>query len=197
MHQSNDKWLYQAVERLKQDDIKAFDILFYKFESKIFNFSFKLTHSKEESEEVVQEVFLKVWEKRSSLRPEGNFESYIFTIAKNIAYNKARDHVYELAYKEYAMKLGNTDTYDVEKQLDLKELELLIQASCQKLPPVRRKVFMMSRFGGLTNDEIAETLNTSTSNIKNHIYKALIFLKEHLRTHNLVRCVLLLIAACL
>ncbi len=118
-------------------------------------------------------------------------EGFIFTIAKNIVYNKSRHRVYEVAYKEYFSRFGNATASVTEELLDYEELDGLIRSGCEKLPPMRRKVFLLSRMEGLSHNEIAEKLNTSTSNIKNQIYKALIFLKEHLRTHNLVLCALL------
>jgi|SRR5690554_5794948 len=192
MSRLNDNWLEQALERLRKGDKAAFNVVFHKYSARIFNFSFKLTHTREDAEEVVQEVFLKVWEKRALIEPRDSFESFLFTIAKNIVYNKARHRVHEFAYKEYIRTFADILAHDTEEQFDFRELEDFIQVSCQQLPPVRREVFMLSRFHGLTNEEIADRLHTSTSNINNHIYKALIFLRKQIMTHHADRVIVVM-----
>lgn len=174
-------WDAQIIKRLKQGDKNAFEAIYYTFEGKLFAFAFKLTHSQDDAKEIVQEVFLKVWEKREILDPDSNFEGFIYTIAKNVVYNKARHRVYELAYKEYLSRTGSAAASFTEEMLEFQELNDLIKTLCDELPPLRRKVFLLSRMEGASHEEIAQNLNTSTSNIKNHIHKALTFFKKHLK----------------
>jgi RNA polymerase sigma-70 factor (ECF subfamily) len=87
---------------------------------------------------------------------------------------------------------GNQAEKVTENMVYFNELDDLIQAACRQLPPVRREVFMLSREEGLSHSEIAEKLNTSTSNVKNHIHKALMFLKDQMKMHEIVPIIFLL-----
>lgn len=192
MYHPKDFCQQQTLGRLQQGDREAFDVVFYTFEPRIFSFALKLTHHQEDARELVQEVFLKVWEKRESIDAQANFEGFLFTMAKNLIYNRARHRVYEMKYREEIRMGSNLAESVTEQMLEASELEDIIEAACKKLPPVRREVFMMSRHQGLSHSEIANKMDTSTSNIKNHIFKALVFLKEQIRHQNVLRAVLLL-----
>ncbi|MEX2595184.1 MAG: RNA polymerase sigma-70 factor [Anditalea sp.] len=180
----------QLAKKLKEGDIAAFDALFYAFEPALYAYAMKLTHSAEDAKEVVQEVFLKVWEKREQIDPQYNFDSFLYTIAKNLVYNKAKHRAYGFAYKEHVALYGSQTENVTENMVHFNEMDVLIQSVCRQLPPVRKEVFMLSRIEGLSHSEIAEKLNTSTSNVKNHIHKALLFLKEQIRIHEIVPVIL-------
>lgn len=181
----------QLIKKLKEGDRAAFDALFYAFEPTLYSYAMKLTFDVEDAKEVVQEVFLKVWERRQWIDPQYNFDSFLFSIAKNLVYNKARHRAYGFAYKEYVTLHGSQTENVTENTVRFNELANLIQATCRQLPPVRREVFTLSRIEGLSHSEIAEKLNTSTSNIKNHIHKALRFLKEQIQMHETVPVIFL------
>lgn len=179
------------VTALRDGDEAAFASLYSKCEARLYTFAYKLTQDRDEAEEVVQEVFLKVWEKRQSLDPQQNFGGYLFTVAKNIVYNKAKQRAYHFAFQNYLASYGSGLCHDTEQKLEFEELKALLEQIYSSLPPVRRKVFIMSRLQGLSNSEIAAELNTSTSNIENHLNKALRFVRERLRGHEVVYAALL------
>jgi RNA polymerase sigma-70 factor (ECF subfamily) len=181
----------QLIKNLQKGDLAAFDTLFYFFEPRLYAFSMKLTNSTEDSKEVVQEVFLKIWEKREWIDPTKNFGSLLFTVAKNLIYNKAKHQAYAFAYREYLSLNANPLDNSTENLLNYNELDSLILAACNQLPPVRREVFRLSRIEGLSNNEIAVKLETSTSNVKNHIYKAIIFLKRKIGVQEMLSSILL------
>lgn len=191
MQPKDDKQNKQLIKKLKEGDRAAFDALFYAFEPTLYAYAIKLTCDAENAKEVVQEVFLKVWERKKFIDPQYSFDSFLYTIAKNLVYNKARHRAYSFAYKEYVTLYGSQTENVTENTVHFNELAILIQAVCQQLPPVRREVFMLSRIEGLSHNKIAEKLNTSTSNVKNHIYKALRFLKEQIQMHEIVPVIFL------
>lgn len=170
--------------QLKAGDKQAFNKLFYQYQKKLYNFSYKLLHAQEEAEEIVQEVFIKVWEHRSTLKEGLPFEAFIIRIAKNLIYNKAKRRVNEFAYKEYCMQYSNTLRLTTEDEINFNTLERLTSQFVEQLPPLRKTVFTMSRIQGLTNKEIASQLDISVSTVENHINKALKSLKHHLYQHD-------------
>lgn len=182
--------IQELTQKLKVGDLTAFNTLFYFFEPKVFAYSMKLTNNAEDSKEAVQEVFIKIWERREWIDPDCNFDSFLFTIAKNLIYNNAKHRAYVFAYKEYFSIYGIQTENFTENTVDFNELISLIQEACRQLPPVRREIFRLSRIDGLSNSEIAEKLNTSTSNVKNHIYKAILFLKDKIRVKEVISMVL-------
>ncbi len=173
-----------AIVALRAGDVSVFENLYELFEPRLFAFALRLVGQKEEAEEIVQEIFLKVWERRCQLDPEQNFEGYLFSIAKSIAYNKGRRKAYEFAFAQYLSARGDATGCFTEETVDYRDLERLLEETYAALPPVRRQVFVLSRLEGKSNTEIAQLLNTSNSNIENHLYKALKVIREKLRISN-------------
>lgn len=170
----------KLIKQLKKGNQLAFDSLYHAYFGKLFGFALKLTHSRDDSEEIVQEVFIKIWELREELDENKSFASLLFTIAKNKIYNKSRHRVHEFAYQHYYQQNHQEAIAAVEQQIDYLETKQNLDKAIEQLPEKRREIFLMSRMQGLTNKQIAEKLNTSTSNIENHINKALKTLKTSL-----------------
>lgn len=176
------------VRKLKKSDKKAFDSIFRKYENKLYAFCYKLTQSHEEAEEVVQETFMKIWEKRMTIDESKNFESFLFTIARHKIYNKARDKTYAYAYENYLKnRLNNEQKQNNEtiESVQYRETWNCIKKAVELLPARRKEVFTLSRFNGLSNKEVADLTDTSVSNIENHINKALKQLRSYLSGHGI------------
>lgn len=186
MQVTDKEGIAHQVSALCNGDAAAFEYLYRKYEARLYTFAFKLTNSKNEAEEIVQEVFLKVWEKRRSLDPNQNFDGYLFTLSKNLVYNKAKQRAYHFAFQKYVATNESNLCHDTINKLEFDELKTLLDQIYSSLPPVRQKVFVMSRLQGLSNPEIASQLNTSTSNIENHLNKALNYIREKLKGHEVV-----------
>jgi len=176
--------LPDAIAALRAGDISVFEKIYDLFEPRLFAFAMHLVGQKEEAEEIIQEVFLKLWERRSQPDPEQNFEGYLFSIAKNIAYNRGRRRAYEFAFAQYFSATGADSRCFTEETVAYRDLERLLEDTYAEMPPVRRQVFVLSRLEGKSNGEIARLLNTSISNIENHLHKALKVIREKLRISN-------------
>lgn len=163
---------YLAVRNLKDGDVKAFDELFHKYSQKLFNFSVKYLKSAEEAEELVQEVFLYIWEKREGLKPDQSFNAYLFTIAHNIIrkyFNKkTRDNAFkdDLIY-ELLKQENNLDEL-IDYKFLLEKVELVIES----LPPRRKEIFVRRRYSGMPVKQIAEELGISANTVENQLAAA-------------------------
>jgi len=168
--------------QLKAGDKQAFNQLFYQYERKLYNFSCKLLHSQEDAEEIVQEVFLKIWQKREELKPEFSFNSFVITIAKNLIFNKIRKNVYE---RSYLASLEHSDFIhnETDRQVVYSDLENISLQAIEQLPPKRKHIFKLSRESGMSNQEIAESLSISKSTVENQMNKCLKFLKQYLKNN--------------
>lgn len=163
---------YLAVKNLKNGDEKAFDQLFNKYSPRLYNFSVKYLKSAKEAEEVVQEVFLYIWDKRDGLKPDNSFNAYIFTIAYNIVkkyfIKKARDNAFkdELIYSN----LQNENNLDkiIDYKFLLEKVELIIDA----LPPRRKEIYLKRKYNGLSVKQIADELGISPNTVENQLASA-------------------------
>lgn len=163
---------YLAVENLKQGDVKAFDDLFSKYSARLYNFSVKYLKSAEEAEEVVQEVFLYIWDKRNGLKPEHSFNAYIFTIAYNIIkkyFNKkSRDNAFKDDLIYSLLQQENRLDQIIDYKFLLEKVELYIDA----LPKRRKEIFVKRKYDGLSVKQIADELGISPNTVENQLASA-------------------------
>ena len=166
----NDKLL---VRQLMIGNHKAFRKLFDRYRNDLYKFSLSMVHSKAYAEEIVQDVFLKVWLKRESLNPEMSFRAYIFTITRNktLKFLKKAANNQKLCEEVFytSQKIENTTEHSIRDS----ELEVIKKHALNQLPPKRLLIFEMSRNEGKTYDVIAEELKISPHTVRNQMSKAL------------------------
>lgn len=163
----------RIVSRIIDGDQKAFAELYDIYSEKLYYFALKFLRSKEDAENITQEVFVKVWETRNRLDPDYSVSAYLFTIARNTIFNLHRKRVNEKAYLEH---LGNHIDFThskLEHDIVLKDLQGHVDKIIDDLPAQRKKVFELSRKDGLSHKEISQQLNISEKTIETHIRLAL------------------------
>ncbi|MBA7533622.1 hypothetical protein ES705_25863 [subsurface metagenome] len=162
------------ITSLKKGDITSFDKLFTKYSEKLYLFAVGYLKKQEDAEGLVQEVFIKVWEKRIELREDLSFKSFLFTIAYNTIVDHFRKWSKEEECLEHFRKTLDLYHNEPEKKVEYSDLEELA------LPPKRKLIYQLSRQEELTNKEIAERLKISIKTVEYHMSLALKFLKEQL-----------------
>jgi RNA polymerase sigma-70 factor (ECF subfamily) len=170
--------LDDLINRVKRDDSEAFDLLFYMYAEKIFKFSLTFFNNEIEAEEIVQEVFLKIWLKRKTITDPITFNAFIYTIAKNLIFNNLKKNVYRKKYEYYIYANRQIGRNETESHLLQEETKKRIEISLNALPKKRKKVFLLSRQEGLKNKEIAERLNLSIKTVETHISLSLKYLRK-------------------
>lgn len=175
-----------VVAQLRDGDIDAFEVLFNRYSEKLFNFSFRYLGNKQDAEEVVQNVFFKIWTNRACLKPELSFNAYLIQIGKSIIYKMSRKDQRDADYYQYLQVWKKKYHSDTEEAIQLAELRDQLFRGIDHLPKKRREVFLMSRFEGLSLDEIALRLAISKKTVKNHLTQAMHDLKSHLREYELL-----------
>lgn len=176
--------LDDLIGRLKQNDKEAFNLLFYMYAEKIFKFSLTFFNEEAEAEEIVQEVFLKIWLKRANITNPSTFNAYIYTMAKNMIFNNLKRNVYRTKYNSYVYTNHNTYNNDTENAVMYEETKQRIELALKALPKKRREVFLLSRREGLKNKEIAEMLAISIKTVETHMSLSLKYLREILRPND-------------
>lgn len=166
------------VLRLKEGDNQAFEKLFHRYHKKVFYFALRYNNSREDAEGVVQDVFIKIWNERKSLKEDLSFNSYVFTITKNHLFNINRKKLNEKAYREYFVHHFTRIDNRPEEDIIYSDLKKKIDDVIEDLPTQRRKIFIMSRREGMSNKEIAEELGLSVRTVEVHISLALKTIKK-------------------
>lgn len=166
---------------LKEGDMKAFNKIFDRYGKRLYHFSLGYLKSSANAEEIVQDVFLKIWSNREELSVQKSFESYLFTIAKNGILNTIRKSNSEQTYLNYA-KLHPGKNILVDEELDFKELEKSYKQSIEMLSPRRKEIYLLSREQSLSNAEIAEKMNISIKTVENQMTSAISEIRKNLRS---------------
>lgn len=165
---------------LRKGSYADFNKLYELYADRLYGFAYNLTHSSEMSEEIVQEVFLKIWQMREHLSPEYSFRSFLFTIARNKFLNALRNRLTLLSYDEYAAQFDSAGENTTESDFNFNELNEQILQAKNKLSNRQKMIFEMSREEGLSNQEIALKLDISEQSVRNQLSCALKILREEL-----------------
>ncbi|NLV69148.1 MAG: RNA polymerase sigma-70 factor [Spirochaetes bacterium] len=174
------------IESLKNGDMAAFDIIYRAYCKRLYKFVFGIIKTESDAEEIVQEVFVKIWEARGNIDDLALFDSYLFTIAYNSTISLIRKKMSEEKYiqhvKSLQVPLQNKLSDD---DLDFESVSARINELVDKLPPRQKEVFKLHREHELTYRQIAEKLQISINTVENHMSKALKFLRNNLKRESL------------
>ncbi len=168
----------RLVRNLSKGNILAFNTLYKAYSGRLYRFANGYLRSDEEAEEVVQEVFTVLWEKRSELKHELSLKSYLFTIAFNIIKKHFRSKIYLSGYLSSGI-FSDLDMNTSDK-IDYDSMHRYVRELVEKMPERRKEIFIKSRFEGLNIREIAEELGISRKTVENQLTAALKFLRENL-----------------
>lgn len=169
-------------------DKEAFTHLFNLYKHKLFSFSLRITESPELAQDMVQDVFLKLWKDRSCLNQLENFGSFIFKMAQNKSINAFKRMANETLFLSKIQKEVAVFERVTEENMEYKEVQHLINAVLKKLPPQQNLVFKLSREQGLKHREIAVLLKISPYTVKNHLVLALQTIREYLQNKLSIEC---------
>lgn len=162
------KW----VEALKANESKGLHYLYEKYHAALYYYALDFVKSPAQAQDVVQEVFVKVWEGRAQLKPELSFKAYLFCISKNHIINQLRRTSREIKAKQYFANHMVTHHNQAEDEVIYSDYEAIADKALDGLPPKRKMVFTLHRIEGKKYDEIAASLNISKNTVRDHIVKA-------------------------
>lgn len=173
----------ELFNRVKQGDEKAFESLFKFYYQRLCNYAYSMVVDTAEAEEVVQQVFINIWDKRENIFIDTSFQSYVYRAVNNTCLNKIKQRkVYSLHHENIKQELPKSIDSTSENILS-DELRGAINDAVDMLPEQCRLVFQMSRFEGKKHQEIADELELSIKTVENQIGKALKHMREHLREY--------------
>ena len=160
---------------------QAFQVIFERYWDAVYSTSLLLTKSPAMAEDVAQDVFTMLWEKRVQMAQVEKLEGFLFVAARNTIYTRLRKMASGNAYRQYLLHCFSEGVAD--GQAEFRELEQSVLRAIQKLPPQQQKAFKLSRFEGMRHEEIAVTMGVSRITIKSYIVQAIASLRKALPNH--------------
>ena len=160
------------IKRLSDGDQSAFRIVFEHYYPRVSEFVRRIVKSESLAEDITQDIFVKIWERREIFGVEvSSFSKYIYVMSRNAAINALRrpGRITPLSSESF----GQSDSTSIEDSYYAQEKELIIRLAVCQMPEQRRRIFEMSRYMGMDNQTIATTLNLSKKTVENHLTLAL------------------------
>lgn len=175
----------ERVLAIKGGDHQAFIDLYNEYWSQVYDFSRLYIATIADAEEIVQDVFVKLWESRYLLKEDENIKGFLFIVTRNIVFNRHKKKVNENLLKTSVLSAFGHESYynstSVEEDYCASQLKIFIDKLINSLPEQQRKCFLLSREENLSYREIAERLGISQKTVEIHMGKALKFLKDKVK----------------
>ena len=170
----NGNLLNELIIRLKNGDRQAFDSLYWQFSNAVYGNVLKLTKATAVAEDIVQEVFLTLWEKRTNIDIEKDLAGWLFTIS----YNKSIDHIKNRA-KEILIQQSNPALEDVVDELLISNQIKVLENALDDLSPQKRRVFELCKLQQKTYEAAAKELHISKHTVKEYLSLATTSIKQY------------------
>lgn len=164
-------------------DILAFEKLYYLYEKQLNYHAYRLTKSRFIAEEIIQEVFIQVWENHRNIKPHMSFQAYLYRLVRNRAFNYLRDSVQHEDLSEGLWQDVLQSRNKTDDKLISKDYEKLICKIIEGLPTRKRTIYMLSRYEGKSKAEIARQLGITPKTVENHLWKTIQIIKIQLNPH--------------
>lgn len=168
------------ISKLREGDLLAFEYIYNQWNAKVYYFVKNMVRNDIFLvEDIVQSVFVKLWEIKETVDPDGNLGGYLFKIAKNMVLNQLKRQIHHDRYQanEIASDISYLGNNVIEQELDVRFLESILEEYIFELPEKRRQVFILSRKYYMTNKQIAEHLGISVNTVESQMTKALATLR--------------------
>lgn len=162
----------EMIEALKTGDHLIFEKVFLSYFKNVKTFVERLIKSEHDAEEISQELFVKLWINRDSIDVTKNFNSFIYVLAKNTAFDYMRSKKVRDNFTN-DMIAEEEETYCMEEEYYIKETALLVDLVVSQMPEQRKRIYNLSRNEGRSNDDISEMLNISKRTVETHLNRAL------------------------
>ncbi len=170
-------------ERIKKGDEKAFETLFHKYYGYLCMYATKIINDDSSAEEIVQDFFVKLWEKREKLNIETSINNYLFRSVKNLCINYIQHNKTKVRYAKNVLSEIENNISDDSNFTEI-DLSKKIEESIDSLPEKRKEIFRLNRQEGLKYHEIAQKLNVSIKTVETQMSLAIKTLREKLKDYN-------------
>jgi RNA polymerase sigma-70 factor (family 1) len=186
----------ELLEQLQKGDTEAYLALYQRYHVLVYHWALKLVKIPQLAEDLVQDVFLKVWQIRERLNPQQSFPAFIYRIARNKAFNLLKKISSDDDLRLRVMSELSTTAESAENKLVWQQYEQLLKNAIEQLPQQRQKVFNLCRQQGKTYDEAAAELGISRNTVKEHMVMAVKNIKEYFYKYGDIAFLFVLLFSC-
>jgi RNA polymerase sigma-70 factor (ECF subfamily) len=158
----------------------AIEELYNFYYPRLYHFSKTFLKLEEGIDDILQEVFIKIWQNRTRIKTSSTFNAFIFTITRNLLLNELRSRLTNQKIKEKVGKMAIPIEYSFIEQSEFHDLKEKVDKAISELPVRQKEIFTLSRLNGYSHKEIAENLNITTKAVEFHIAKSIVLLKKKL-----------------
>lgn len=169
----------KKFDSIKKGNIKAYEALFRAYYKPLVIYSERIVNDHDDANEIVQDIFMKLWEKRKVLEIRSTVNSYLYRAVYNNSLQLLKRKKLDLKYKQYKMEHSN-DSISPSNEMIATELNHKIGLLLDELPENCRNIFKLNRFDGMKYREIAEHLSISIKTVEANMTKSLKYFREHL-----------------
>lgn len=164
----------QWCRRIRRSDREAFECLFYALHDALYRYAVSIAGEEATAGDIVQEVFVQLWERRGTLDPERSLRALLFRMVRNRAYNHERDRRRRAKLlREEGEVIANGRPEAPDGRVRAKHLDGLLRQWIEALPERQREALLLSRYEGLSHEEIAQVMDISPRTVNNHLVRAL------------------------
>ena len=185
----NEKFLnsdQSLVRRLKENDKPAFELIFNRFSKKLYYFTLGYVHSQAETEEIIQNVFVALWENRDMLSEAFPIQNYLYKVTINHIYNYYKHQLVRRRYVKNMIIEGTDVDHEAVQGILTHDLGGIVNKIIGELPLRQQLIFKLSRTEGLCHAEIAQRLGLSVRSVENQIYRAVKYIREKLNRESIL-----------
>jgi len=176
----------EIIRRLKNEDKLAVDELFSHYYARLYHFSKSILKVETGIDDILQDVFVKIWLNRQKIGNAETFNAYVFTITKNEVLNLIRSNLRDNTFRDELFMQAVAQEYQTQNPLEFDEIKTAIDKIVASLPEKRQQVFILSRTDGLSNKEIAQKLNIAEKTVEDHITHSIRHLKSSLKEMGII-----------
>ncbi|RKD92029.1 RNA polymerase sigma factor [Mangrovibacterium diazotrophicum] len=176
----------KLIQNLKNGDKNTLNELYQKYSRRLYVFIYGYLKTEADTLDLIQEVFIKIWINRQSIKPDSQLDSYIFTIAKNTIISAFRKKISEQDYYDYLKNTVVTNSIATESQVNYDLLSEAVGNLVSKLPSSRQHIYRLSKEQGYSNKQIASELQISIKTVEDHMTKARKFIQDNLQEYGLL-----------
>ncbi|CAN5652054.1 RNA polymerase sigma-70 factor [soil metagenome] len=172
----------EILQWLKKGDEQAFTNLYNFYRHPVYEVALRFLKSSQQAEEIVQDVFMKVWLKHNEMGLIEDFRAYVFVMARNLIFDRIKRQTHETTVKNH-WQSNNFFVDDTEHLVRHHQCEQTLQDAINLLPPQQKEVYQLAKVQGLSHDSIAKKMKISRLTVKTHMAKALKSIRSYLHVH--------------
>jgi RNA polymerase sigma-70 factor (family 1) len=170
------------IKRLEESSQEAFSQIYDLYAPRLMAYCMQYAKVSEDAEEIVEDVFVQLWNSRRNIRQHESLKGLLFTIARNRLINAFRSRINSPVYEEFVDYKDSISASDASVPLEYDDFVRRLNSALDTLPDTQRRAIKLSRIDGLTNKEIAAAMQLSEQTVKNQLSVGLKTLRQKLGT---------------